>query len=88
LTYISGRGQYSAATYDAGIWTVQKIDHKYVESFEVLCWRKTLNTSSTEHVKDKEVEHRIKDEINILHAVTKGKRTGLVTYKLLAYTRY
>jgi hypothetical protein len=55
------------------------------------CWRgagEMLKISSAKHVKNKEVLLRIKEERNILHAVTKGKLTGLVTYKLLSDTRY
>jgi len=47
-----------------------------------------LKISSTKHVKNEEILDRIKGERNNLHAVTKGKLTALVTYKLLSNTRY
>jgi hypothetical protein len=31
---------FSIALYCAETWTLQKVDHKYLESFEMCCWRR------------------------------------------------
>jgi hypothetical protein len=31
---------WSIALYDAEIWTLPKIDHKYSGSFKLWCWRR------------------------------------------------
>jgi len=31
---------WSIALYGAESWTFRKVDHKYVESFEMWCWRR------------------------------------------------
>jgi hypothetical protein len=43
-----------------------RADHKYPESFEMLCWRRMENTSRTDNVKN-EVLQGIMEERNILH---------------------
>lgn len=50
--------------------------------------KEMLKISANISVKNKEVLRRIKEDRNILHAVTEGKLTGLVTYELLSDTRY
>jgi hypothetical protein len=65
------------ALYDAETWILRKVDQKYLESFEVWCWRR-MEISWTDRVRNEEVLHRVKEERNILH--TKEERlTGLVT---------
>jgi len=46
---------WSIAFYGAGIWTLWKIDQKYLESFEMLCKRKLEKISRTDHVRNEEV---------------------------------
>ena len=43
-------------------------DQKYLESFEMCCWRRMEKTSWTKHVKN-DIFLRIKEEKNILHTI-------------------
>jgi hypothetical protein len=53
----------------AETWTLRKIDQKYVESFEMWCWRKMEKISWTDRVRNEEVLHRVKEERNVLHTI-------------------
>jgi hypothetical protein len=50
-------------------WTVQKLDMKYLESFEMCCWTRMEMISWTYYVKNAEVLDRFKEERNILHTI-------------------
>ena len=39
----------------AEIWTLRKLDQKYLESFEMWCWRSIEKISWTDRERDKEV---------------------------------
>jgi hypothetical protein len=41
--------------YGAETWTLRKVDHKYLESFEMWCWRRMERISWTDCVKNEEV---------------------------------
>jgi hypothetical protein len=69
---------WSIALYGAETWTLRKVDQKYLESFEMWCWRR-MKISWTDRVRNEEVLHRVKEERNILHTVKRRKATGLVT---------
>jgi hypothetical protein len=58
---------WSVALYGAETWTLRKVDQKYMESFEMLCWRRMDKISWTDSVRNEEVLHRVKEERNILH---------------------
>jgi hypothetical protein len=45
----------SIAVYGAATWTLQKLDHKYLDSFEMWCWRKMERINWTVRVKNEEV---------------------------------
>jgi hypothetical protein len=45
---------------------LRKLDQKYLEKFEVWCWRRVEKISWIDHVKN-EVLFRVKEERNILH---------------------
>ena len=47
---------------------LRKLDQKYLERFEVWCWRMMEKVSWTDHVRN-EVLHRVKVERNILPTV-------------------
>jgi hypothetical protein len=49
---------WSIALYGAETWTLQKVDHKYLESFEMWCWRR-MEISWTDHVRNEDVLHRV-----------------------------
>jgi hypothetical protein len=69
---------WSIALYGAETWTLRKVDQKYLESFEMWCWRRTEMISWTDRVRNEEVLHRVKEDRNILQTI-KRKLTGLVT---------
>jgi hypothetical protein len=53
---------WSTALYGAETWTLQKVDQKSLESFEMWCWRR-MEISWTDRVKNEEVLHRVKEDI-------------------------
>jgi hypothetical protein len=64
---------WSTALYGAEIWTLRKVDQKYLESFEMWCWRRMQKISWTDRVRNEEVLHRVKEERDILHPVKRRK---------------
>jgi hypothetical protein len=64
---------WSAALYSAGTWTLRKVDQKYLESFEMLCWRRMEKISRTDRVRNEAVLHGVKGERNILHTIKRRK---------------
>jgi hypothetical protein len=65
---------WSIALYGAETWTLRKIDQKYLESFEMWCWRRMEVISWTDRVRNEEVLHRVKEERNILHTIKRRKK--------------
>jgi len=43
---------WSIAFYGAATWTLRKVDHKYLGSFEMWCWRRMDRVSCTELVRN------------------------------------
>jgi hypothetical protein len=64
---------WSIALYGTETWALQKVDQKYMESFEMWCWRRMKMISWTDRVRNEEVLHRVKEERNILHTVKRRK---------------
>jgi hypothetical protein len=64
---------WSIALYGVETWTLRKVDQKYLESFEMWCWRRMENISLTDRVRNEEVLHRVKEERNILHTIKRRK---------------
>jgi hypothetical protein len=56
---------WSTALYGAETWIIQKLDQKYIESFETWCWRGMEEISWTDRVRQ-EVLQRVKKEKNVL----------------------
>ena len=54
-------------------WTLWAADQKYLESFEMWCWRRMEKISWTDHVRNEVVLLRIKKQRNILHEISKWK---------------
>jgi hypothetical protein len=50
----------SIALYGAEKWTLRKVDQKYLESFEMWCWRRMEKTSWSSLMRNEEVLHRVK----------------------------
>jgi hypothetical protein len=57
------------------------MDQKYLESFEMWCWRRMEKNSWTDRVRNEEVLHRVKEERNILHTI---KKKGKLDWSHLA----
>ena len=64
---------WSIALYGAETWTLRTIDKKYLESFEMWCWRRMEKISWTDHVRNEDVLLRVKEQKNILHEIHKQK---------------
>jgi hypothetical protein len=64
---------WSIALYGDETWTLRAVDQKHLESFEMWCWRRMEKISWTDHVKNKEVLIRVKEQRNILHEIRKPK---------------
>jgi hypothetical protein len=71
---------WSTDLYGAETWTLRKVDQKYLESFEMWCWRRMEKIIWTDRVGNDEVLHRVKEERNIIHTVKRRKAIGLVIY--------
>jgi hypothetical protein len=63
---------WSIALYGAETWTLRKLNQKYLESFEMWCWR-IEKISWMGHVNNEAVLHRAKEERNILHIIRRRK---------------
>ena len=59
--------------YGAETWTLRAADQKYLESFEMWCWRRMEKISWTDHVRNEEVLLRVNEQRNILHEIRKRK---------------
>jgi hypothetical protein len=64
---------WSIALCGAENWTLRKVDQKYLESFEMWCWRRMEKISWTDCVSNEEVLHRVKEETNIVHTIKRRK---------------
>jgi hypothetical protein len=54
-------------------WTLRAADQKYLENFEMWCWRRMEKISWTHRVGNEEVLLRVKEQRNILHEKAKQK---------------
>jgi hypothetical protein len=64
---------WSMALYGAETRTLQAVDQKHLESFEMWCWRMMEKISWTDHVRNEEVHLTVKEQRNILHEISKWK---------------
>jgi len=64
---------WSMLCISAETWTLRVADQKYLDSFEMWCWRRMEKISWTDHVRNEEVLLRINEQKNILHEVRKRK---------------
>jgi len=64
---------WSMALYGAEAWKLWAADQKYLESFEMWCWRRMEKISWTDHVRNEEVLLRFNEQRNILHEKRKQK---------------
>ena len=63
--------------YDAETWTLQAVDQKHLERFEIWCWRKMEKISWTDYVRNEEALLRVKEQRNILHEISKRKASWI-----------
>jgi len=68
---------WSMALYGAETWTLRVADQKYLESFEMWCWRRMEKISWTDHVRNEEVLLRVNEHRNILHEIRKRKASWI-----------
>jgi len=64
---------WGMAFYGAETWTLRAADQKYLESFEMWCWRRMEKISWTDHVRNEEVLLRVNEQRNIAHEIRKRK---------------
>ena len=64
---------WSMAFYGSETWTLRAADQKYLESFEIWCWRRMEKVGWTDHVRNEEVLLRVNEQRNILHEIRKRK---------------
>jgi len=64
---------WSMGFYDAQNWKLRAADQKYLESFEMWCWRRMEKISCTDQVRNEEVLLRDSEQRNILHEIRKRK---------------
>ena len=57
----------------AETWTLRAADQKYLESFEMWCWRRMETISWTDLVRNEEVLLRVNEQRNILQEMRKRK---------------
>ena len=57
----------------AETWMLRAADQKYLERFEMWCWRRMEKISWTDHMKNEEVLIRVNEQRNILHEIRKWK---------------
>jgi hypothetical protein len=51
---------WSIDVYGTTTWTLRKVDQKYLQSFEMWCWRRMEKSSGTDHVRNEEVLQTVK----------------------------
>jgi hypothetical protein len=61
---------WSMALYGAETSKLRAADSKYLESFEMWCWRRMEKISRIDHVRNEEVLLRVDEQRNILHELT------------------
>jgi hypothetical protein len=65
------------ALYGVENWTLRKLYQKYLESFEMWCWRRMEKKSWMDRVNNEVVFHRVKEERNILHTI-RGRKASWI----------
>ena len=77
---------WSMALYGAETWTIRAADQKYLESFEMLCWRRMEKISWIDHVRNEEVLLRVNEQRNILHFFIVTKISNQRIYCIIPMT--
>ena len=80
--------------YGAESWKLRNLDQKYVESFEMWCWRRMEKIIWTDRVRNEEVLHKSQEERNILYRILRRLTrlvacgVGTVFYNTILKERY
>jgi hypothetical protein len=56
---------------------VQRVDQKYLGSFEMSRWRRMEKISWADRVRNEEVLHKVKEESNIVHTIKRMKENKI-----------
>ena len=70
---------WSMALYGAETWKLRAADQKYLESFEMWCWRRMEKISWIDHVRNEEVLFVSMSRGISYVKYENGRLTGLVT---------
>ncbi|KAL4135344.1 hypothetical protein QTP88_006959 [Uroleucon formosanum] len=65
---------WSIALYGAETWTILKSERKTIEAFETWCWRRTLEISWAEKVRNEEVYLRMNEQIAIWKTIKERRK--------------
>jgi hypothetical protein len=68
---------WSIALYGAETWTLRKADRKYLESFEMWCWRRMEKIKWTEKITNEEVLSRVDEKRTILDTIFQRKKNWI-----------
>jgi hypothetical protein len=74
---------WSIALYGAETWTLQKLDQKNLESFEMWCWRRMEKISWTDRLNNEAVLHRVKLRIALFGELRLEEAMNLSQDRLL-----
>jgi len=64
---------WSTALCGAENWALWKVYQKYLENFEMCCWRRMEKISWTKHVRNEELLHSTEEEWNTLRTIKQNK---------------
>ena len=64
---------WGIALYGAETCTLRKSDKKYLESFEMWCWRKTEKINWIHRVRNEDVSPTVREEKNVFQTIKRGK---------------
>ena len=64
---------WSIALYGAETWTLRKLDRKYLESFEMKCWRRMKKRKWSEKVTNEQVLEHIGENRTLLNNILHRK---------------
>ena len=72
---------WSVAMYGSETWTINSLDKKRIEAFEMWCYRRMLKIRWVDHITNEEVLNRIGEKRNLWHNLTR-RRDRLVGHVL------
>ena len=64
---------WSIALYGAETWTLRKLEQKYLERFEIWCWRRMEKKKWSEKVTNEQVLERIGEKRTLLNNILRRK---------------